>query len=277
MPQCPDCKVVGAGFILHNFARYYSIKLPLDTGQNILLISRHVHLPQAGAILFRMDTNNNNNFYRKFTIARDRTLSTFSNFQTPNLSKYNLNIPRSIKRNHFIYSVIAVLLVIAFLAGKQFSGNSANGSLGGKTEAPKALATQELNKEFSFPLKDDKGKEVAKISYLVESANLQDAFIYQGKVATAVKGRSFLIFNLKITNPYTKTIEINAKDYLRVKVNNSSEQLAPEIHNDPVQIQANSTKYTRIGLPINDSDKNMVLLIGELQGQKQKVNLDLKK
>lgn len=246
-------------------------------GQNILLISRHVYLPQAGAILFTMDTNNNNNLYRKFTIARNRTLSSFSNLQTSGLSKYNLNIPRSIKRNHFIYGVVAVLLVIAFLAGKQFSGNSANLSLGGKTEAPKAFATQILNKKFSFPLKDDKGKEVAKISYFVESANLQDAFIYQGKVATAVKGRSFLIFDLKITNPYTKTIEINAKDYLRIKVNNSSEQLAPEIHNDPVQIQANSTKYTRIGLPINDSDKNMVLLIGELQGQKQTVKLDLKK
>lgn len=225
-----------------------------------------------------MDTNNNNNFYRKFTIARDKTLSNFSNFQTPNLSKYNLNIPRSIKRNHFIYAIVAVLLVVAFLTGRQSSSNSAIGISGGsKTEAPKALATQELNKEFSFPLKDDKGKEVAKISYLVESANLQDAFIYQGKVATAVKGRSFLIFNLKITNPYTKTIEINAKDYLRIKVNDSSEQLAPEIHNDPVQIQANSTKYTRIGLPINDSDKNMILLIGELQGQKQTVKLDLKK
>ncbi len=229
-----------------------------------------------------MNTKNLNNFYTKFTVARNRTFSTFSNlpnFSGSGFSRHFLNLSRNIRniRANLTYIVIAALLVIAFLAGKQFSGNSAGGSLSGKTEAPKAFATQELNKSFTFPLKDEKGKEVAKISYFVESANLQDAFIYQGKVATAVKGRAFLIFDLKITNPYTKTIEINAKDYIRIKVNNSSEQLAPEIHNDPVQIQANSTKYTRIGLPINDSDKNMIILIGELTGKKETIKLTLKR
>ena len=96
-------------------------------------------------------------------------------------------------------------------------------------------------------------------------------------MAKAVKGRTFLIFNLKITNPYSKSIEINSRDYLRVKLNGKSEQLASEIHNDPVEIQANSTKYTRIGLPINDNDKNIVLLVGELLGKKETVNLNLQR
>lgn len=176
-----------------------------------------------------------------------------------------------------MYAVVAILLAISFLAGRQLGPNASIGLSDNRTEAPKAIATQNLNKEFKFPLKDDSGKDVAQISYFVQSANLQDAFIYQGKLAKAVRGRTFLIFDLKITNPYTKTIEINAKDYIRIKANNSSEQLAPEIHNDPVQIQANSTKYTRIGLPINDSDKNLVILIGELQGNKETVKLDLKR
>lgn len=227
-----------------------------------------------------MNTKNINNFYRKFTIARNRTTSAFSNLpniSTPKFSRPYINIPRNIRRNHIVYAVVAILIVISFWAGRQLGPNANIGLSDNRTEAPKAIATQNLNKEFKFSLKDDKGKEVAKISYLVQTANLQDAFIYQGKLAKAVRGRTFLIFDLKITNPYTKTVEINAKDYIRVKVNNSSEQLAPEIHNDPVQIQANSTKYTRIGLPINDADKSLVILIGELQGNKQTVKLDLKR
>lgn len=227
-----------------------------------------------------MKPNNLNNFYTKFTIARNRTSSAFSNLSnlsSPNLRRPYLNFPRNIRKNHLMYALVAILLVFSFLAGRQLGPNTSFNLGDNRTNAPSPLATQILNKDFRFPLKDDKGKEVSSISYFIQSANLQDAFIYQGKLAKAVKGRTFLIFDLKITNPYTKTIEINAKDYIRVKLNNSSEQLAPEIHNDPVQIQANSTKYTRIGLPINDTDKNLILLIGELQGEKQTINLDLKR
>lgn len=226
-----------------------------------------------------MNTKNITSKYsRSYSIARTRTLGFTSNFGRINSRNYfqklkNLNLGK----NHFAYAIVGVLLLAAFLIGRQFSSgtNSFLSSGDIREEAPAPIATQELNKKFEFPLKDESGKDVAKITYLVETANLQDAFIYQGKLAKAVKGRTFLIFNLKITNPYTKTIQINAKDYVRVRLNNSSEQLAPEIHNDPVEIQANSTKYTRIGLPINDTDKNIVLLVGELQGDKESVSLNL--
>ncbi len=218
-----------------------------------------------------MNTQNLNNFSRKFTVARGRTSSFLSNTQ----SLRNTNITRNLKRNHVMVGVVAVLLVLAFVAGRFFAPNSTFGLSDQRASAPTPIATQELNSEFKFPLKDDKGKTVAQISYLVETANLQDSFIYQGKLAKAIKGRTFLIFDLKITNPYTKTIEINAKDYVRVKVNGKEEQLAPEIHNDPIQIQANSTKYTRIGLPINDTDKDLILQIGELTGKKETIKLTL--
>jgi hypothetical protein len=207
--------------------------------------------------------------------------SKFSKFSKPNINMGNFNGSlKNVKKNHIYIAAVALLLVLTFVAGRFLAPKTTLGALTDsdpRAEAPAPIATQGLNKTFNFPLVDESGKEVAKIKYVVESANLQDAFIYQGKMATAVKGRTFLIFNLKITNPYTKTIEINAKDYIRIKINNSDEQLAPEIHNDPVQIQANSTKYTRIGLPINDTDKNIVILVGELQGDKETIKLNLEK
>ncbi len=225
-----------------------------------------------------MSTNDySNNFSKPVGSARSKFAAKFSNLKKPNF-KLPQNL-KHIKTSHIIAGGILILLVLTFFAGRFLAPKDTLGSLNSdeRTEAPAPIATQQLNKTFQFPLVDDKGKEVAKIKYTIESANLQNAFIYQGKLATAVKGRTFLIFNLKITNPYEKTIEINAKDYIRVKLNGSNEQLAPEIHNDPVQIQANSTKYTRIGLPINDSDKNIVILVGELKGDKETIKLNLEK
>ena len=95
----------------------------------------------------------------------------------------------------------------------------------------------------------------------------------KGQRARAVQGRNFLILNLKLTNQYTQAIEIKTSDYVRLSVNNKNEFLAPDIHNDPVAVQPISTKYTRIGFPINDSDKNLMLRIGEIKGKKETIKL----
>lgn len=211
--------------------------------------------------------------------TRITSSSKMPKFSRPNIdfNKY-LDKIKHVKRTHLYIGGFLVLLAVVFVLGRQFGPQSTLGAISsgdGRTEAPSPVATQGLNKTFSFPLLDEEGKELAKITYYIESANLQDSFIYQGSKATAVKGRTFLIFNLKITNPYKQTIEVNARDYVRIKMNGSDEQLAPEIHNDPVEIQANSTKYTRIGLPINETDKDIILLIGELNGDKETVKLNL--
>jgi hypothetical protein len=140
-----------------------------------------------------------------------------------------------------------------------------------------AKASQTINKDFEFPLKDAKGTVVTTIKYTVQSAELHDEIIVKGQRATSVKGRTFLIIALKITNDYDKSVDIQSKDYIRLVVNgNDKEPLAPDIHNDPVTVQAQSTKFTRVGFPINDTDKNMSLRVGELDGTKQTVALELK-
>jgi hypothetical protein len=135
-------------------------------------------------------------------------------------------------------------------------------------------ATIVLNKEFLFPLKDQKGNEVTKIKYTIEQAELRNELIVKGKRAVAVQGRTFLILNLKVVNDYNAAIEMNVRDYIRLSLNgNKSELLAPEIHNDPVTIQAISTKITRLGFPIYDTDKNIALLVGEISAVKEEVPL----
>ncbi len=173
--------------------------------------------------------------------------------------------------------VICALIIVTsifFTVKAITSPKTSNSSL---VEAEHPLATATINKEFNFPLKNDKGDEVAKIKFLVQSAQFYDQIIVKGQRVTAVSGKKFLVVNLKITNDYKQTFNINTRDYIRlVSNNNDKEPLAPEIHNDPVEVQAISTKYTRVGFTINASDKNLKLKVGEISGDKTTIDLNFK-
>jgi hypothetical protein len=172
--------------------------------------------------------------------------------------------------------VVAVLIIIVgrkVLIGRKTNSNSTSSA---QADVLGAKATQDINRDFDFPVKNSNGEKLTDFKYSIESAELRDQIIVQGQKATAVSGRTFLIINLKITNDQDKPITINTKDYIRLSVNgNKDEWLAPDIHNDPVDVQAISTKYTRVGFPVNNSDKNLVLRVGEIDGDKQEIELNL--
>lgn len=71
---------------------------------------------------------------------------------------------------------------------------------------------------------------------------------------------------------------MNTRDYVRLIIDgNQEEKLAPDIHNDPVEIQAISTKQTRLGFAIDDNDKSLALQVGEIDGEKEVIELNLRK
>jgi len=200
--------------------------------------------------------------------------------------KFQLNTAiRSLKRylrKSFIIPglVLAVfLIIIGFIIVSAFG--SAPQIIAGedeKVQLAKPLASQTINKELQFPLKDSKNKEVSKIRYIIESAEVRDELIVKGKKARAVEGRTFLVLKLKIINTYKQAIQVNARDYIRLTVNkNNSDKFAADIHSDPVEVQPDSTKQSRLAFPINEDDKDLVLFIGELAGKKEEFKLSLKR
>lgn len=193
-------------------------------------------------------------------------------------------VRRQFKKNKFFF-IPLIVIVLLLLGGLFFAvknaGNSSRGVAGtadSRIELKKPLATQTINKTFSFPLKDGAGKTVSTIKYTIEAAEMRDEIIVKGQRATSVKGRTFLILPIKITNSYNQSVQINARDYVRLIVNNNTnEKLAPDIHNDPVEVQAISTKQTRVGFPIDDTVSSLVLQVGEINGDKQDITLTLRK
>lgn len=172
----------------------------------------------------------------------------------------------------FLLVVVGVVLYGGYKIATNVGGETSDSE--GKIKVQKATSSQDLNKVLFFPLKNG-DEEISKIKYEIEKAELKDEIIVKGKRARAVEGRTFLIITLKITNEYSQQIDIKSRDYVRLSVNDSDEWLAPEIHNDPVEVQAMSTKYTRLGFPINVSDKDLALRVGEINGEKEIIPLEL--
>jgi hypothetical protein len=175
-----------------------------------------------------------------------------------------------------IFLVFAIFMIGNALRNSDGTPKSLAGNSNDKVDIKKAKSVEELNKTFSFGIKDSAGVEVSKLKFIIQNVELRDEIVVKGQKATSVKGRTFLVVNMKITSSYSKPVQINSRDYLRLMVNNSDEKLAPDIHNDPVEIQAISTKYTRVGFPINETDKNLTLQVGEIAGPKETIKLNLK-
>jgi hypothetical protein len=171
------------------------------------------------------------------------------------------------------FAVLVVTLVVLFGVTTYIKSKNNSDT---KPAVQGAKASQEINREFTFPLKDESGEEVAKVKYELQKAEITDQIIVKGQKATAVKGRAFLILTLKITNEFSKPIQMETRDYVRLSVNgNENEWLAADIHNDPVEVQAISTKYSRLGFAIDDNATDLLLRVGEIDGDKELVPLEL--
>lgn len=199
-----------------------------------------------------MQKNNSKNSYKKHTVSA---------------YKY---IP------YIFGSIVIILLVLNLIYISRSSANTVTANTISKTQLMNPIQTQVINKSLSFPLLDSNGIVVSKISYKVVSAELRDQIIVKGQPVMPIAGKTFLVINLELTNSYDKSVQINTRDYIRIVKNNSSEHLAADINNDPVEVQAISTVQTRLALAIDTTDKSLVMEVGEISGPKTKIPLKLK-
>lgn len=133
-----------------------------------------------------------------------------------------------------------------------------------------------INRSFEFAAYDKNKKlSTKKVIYTLITAEKTNEIIIKGKRATAVNGRAFLIVNLKISNSEDDSRFMNTRNYIRIQPKGSEDKLAPDIHNDTVEIQPLSTKITRVGVPINQSDTEFTLYVGEVEGAKEEITISL--
>ena len=166
-----------------------------------------------------------------------------------------------------------VIVAIFVLAGLKITlAQSAPRGTNNRTSSTNAdVLTAPINHEFSFVIYDKDKNLADPIKYTVSDAQLTKQIIIKGQKATAVDGRKFLIFNLKLVNDFNQSLFLNSRNYIRVQAKGSPDKLAPEIHNDTVEVQPLSTKLTRLGLPVNETDREFTIYVGELNGEKEAI------
>ena len=200
--------------------------------------------------------------------------SSFSGFRSklPKFSR-NLDFKKVIRVGIPIVGVLVLAGVVWSVLSPRENSQAVQGT---QIAAPEAIDTQNIGREFAFSVKDERGREITKFKYVVESVETQKQIIVKGQRATAVEGRVFLVINVKVVNSYDKPLSINTRDYVRVVLNgNEKELIAPTTHNDPVEAQAISTTPTRLALPIDEESKSVELRVGEISGKKEAIKLDL--
>jgi hypothetical protein len=126
---------------------------------------------------------------------------------------------------------------------------------------------------FTIPIKNPEVDMTEEIAYTLSSYEIAKEIMVNGQTAQAIPGRTFFVVDIQITNPLERVIEIKSSDYLKLSVNNSDSYLAPDIHSDPLVVQPKSSKFTRLGFPINTSDKDFSLQFGEPDGAKEIIDL----
>ena len=107
-------------------------------------------------------------------------------------------------------------------------------------------------------------KPSVEINY--QDTEVRDDIIVQGQTATAVEGKKFLIVSVKLVNNVAAATTVNTRNYIYITRNNKKEKIYPKIHNDPVEVQAISNKYARVGFVINDSDKDIKVYLHKSSG-----------
>lgn len=163
-----------------------------------------------------------------------------------------------------------VIFILAFVMGRFSTGPTSSTAI---VSPPTQLKT--LNKDFIFPIKDQNDKQISTMTYTIINVETQKDIIVAGQPAHAVNGRTFLVINLKISNPSPQSIQLNSRDFVRVSINKNDEMLAPDIYNDPITVQAISTAYTRLGLAIDDNTHQVTLHVGEINGPKTDIPINL--
>lgn len=197
------------------------------------------------------------------------------NIRRPQFNLLGTRALRHRKKILIFLTVVIVAVGLGFLLNVSLKNNKvSSSSTVGSNQLKDAQSTQNINHELLIPIKNSKDEKVTEVKYIVLNAEKRDEIVVKGRRATTVNGRDFLIINLKLVNSFNKQIEINTKDFVRLTFNDSTESYAPSIHNDPLTLQAISTQNGRVGFYISESDKNLKLHIGEINGDKKTVDLN---
>lgn len=171
--------------------------------------------------------------------------------------------------------VVAVILVVA-IGGWYFTQN--NGTNGASDPSNINLSpsgTANLNRKVEFPIRNRDGKETEnKLTVTFTSLERANKVLYSGKPLIAKQGKDFIISNIEIENTTKDRLTVRPVDFIRL-VDNEGRNYAADLQTNPLKVEPLSIKKTRTIFIASEDMKTLKLLIGEINGNRETVEVTL--
>jgi len=181
------------------------------------------------------------------------------------------SLPSFVLKHKKIIAGIAIVIFFLFASGFFKSKNS-----NVQSSKPKSTVVS-IDKGFDFSALNNQGKPVAsKIKLKVATVEKTNQVTVKDQTFTAKNNKIFLIVNLELKNDATLPYNILPGDLLRLTYNGDEDnKYAPDLHNNLVTVAAISTRQDRVGFVVPENAKDFKLYIGELEGKKEILNINL--
>lgn len=181
-----------------------------------------------------------------------------------------------VAKRHKIVLLAIFLIVIAAVAfvikGVQTSPTTFVGT--SKTNFSPQVSI-DVNRKFEVPIRDTKGDPTgANLTIILTTMDKANRILIQGKPATARDTKAFMILNLEIENSTSDQLTIKPVDLVRL-IDSEGRSFAPDVHNNEVVAEPVSVKKTRVGFVADENQNNFKFLIGEVNGEKQVVEITI--
>ena len=170
----------------------------------------------------------------------------------------------------FLVFFLAVV-VVAFKIAKP--NQAVSNSIGSITSNTNSSAKVNVGRRFEVPIKNKDGSETGeKLGITITTIEKTNEILIKNSPAKTKNGKIFLVLNIEIQNDTKKQLTVRPVDMVRL-IGDDLRSYAPDVHNNEVSAEPVSLRKTRVGYVVDQSKNNFKLLVGEVRGQQEPIEV----
>lgn len=134
-----------------------------------------------------------------------------------------------------------------------------------------------LNRDFEFkiPMINDQGQLLSKqgkVKFVLTDAELQNEIKLKGETKKTNNNQKYLLLRIELQNDTSDRLAIISNKYVRL-IGNDGKKYSPDFHNAMVAVDPLSVRRDLVAYIVNNDAKNFTFQVGELDGQKQPIEI----
>ncbi|MEK7581478.1 MAG: hypothetical protein AAB512_04285 [Patescibacteria group bacterium] len=171
-------------------------------------------------------------------------------------------------------AVLVFILAVVFATFKIAKpSQSVSNSIDSITSGINSLAKVNVNRKFEVPIKNKDGSETGeKLGITITTIEKTNEILIKNSPAKTKNGKIFLVLNIEIQNDTKKQLTVRPVDMVRL-IGDDGRSYAPDVHNNEVSAEPVSLRKTRVGYVVDGSKNSFKLLVGEVRGQQEPIEV----